>query len=297
MSDKPAVNPTGACMPNTVPNDWAALGATTGYNPRTAEQLRLFINGPSNEGKTTFVNSIPDNLIFDAEDGARASPGARATRILVPGYDQFVTYTDKLVTDAKAGKKAFQRITFDTTDVFVEMIQKQLEREKQVEDITEFGSQGHGYNLIGGRLWSKVRDLEEAGYIIAFVGHLRTKTEVNPITKKEETKLRDATFPSIALRIRKWSDFKLTAYKKLETKKVTAKRNIPGRGLIDVEVGSETTPAYFINTSTTEVMECKARGVPTLEQTFKVPLVGGWDVFAEKYNAAVEEARKQTNEG
>lgn len=292
---KPTVNPTGACMPNTViPDDWAALGATTGYDPKKAEDLRLFIVGPSGEGKTTFVNSIPDNLILDFDDGANASPGSVATRIPVPHYERMMLVIDKLVADAKAGKRRFQRVTFDTIDEMVSLTQKQLEREKQVEDITEFGSQGHGYNLILGRIWSKVRELEEAGYTWAFVGHLRTKTEVNPVTKKEETKLREATFPSVAKKILTRSDFKLTAYSLLDTKKIMAKRNIPGRGEIEVEVGKEDTTVYYIDTMTTAARDGKARGVPTLARKIQVPLCGGWSEFATQYDAAVEEARKQT---
>ena len=53
-----------SCKPNTVPIQaadfltqipahWQALGAEQGYNPKSAEDLRLWVVGPSGEGKTT----------------------------------------------------------------------------------------------------------------------------------------------------------------------------------------------------------------------------------------------------
>lgn len=288
-------NPTVDTKPNAVPvpADWAALGATTGYDPPSAEQLRLFVLGPSGEGKTTFVNSIRGNLILDFDIGANSSPGCVATRIPVPGYEQMAGYIEKLVVDAKAGKKPFSRITFDTVDEMVGCVQKQLEREKQVEDITEFGSQGHGYNLILGRLWSMVRELEEVGYPWAFVGHLKTKTERNPVTKKEETKLREATYPSIAKKILTRSDFKLTIFSMLEEKELFAEREIPGRGKVQVPVGTEKMKVFYLDAMGDERQDAKARGVPSMEKRFPIPLCGGWDLFASKYTESVAKEREK----
>lgn len=297
MSEKPSVNPTVDTKPNAVPEipaDWAALGAASGYKPKAASQLRLFIVGPSGEGKTTFANSIPNNIILDFDDGASASPGSVATRIGIPDYERMEVVIDKLVADSKAGKRHWDRVTFDTVDEMVGLIQKQLEREKNVEDITEFGSQGHGYNLILGRLWSKVRDLEEAGYTWAFIGHMKTKTERNPVTKQEETKLREATFPSVAKKILTRSDFKVTAYSIPKTVDIMQEKEIPGRGKIKVKVGSETKTVFYLDTMTTEARDNKNRGVPTMEKRFELPLCGGWNEFEKRYTGAVEAARKQS---
>jgi len=292
---KPSVNPTVGCTANTlpaIPDDWAALGAATGYDPKLARDLRIFAVGPSGEGKTTFINSIPDNLILDFDGGANASPGSIATRIPVPDYERLEAIIAKLLADAKANCRHWHRVTFDTVDEDVSLTKKQLEREKQVDDITEFGSLGHGYNLILGRLWSKVRDLEEAGYTWAFVGHLKTKTEVNPVTKKEETKLREATYPCVAKKILTRSDFKITIYKMLQTTDVVEKKNIPGRGIISVKTGTAQKDVYFLDTMTTDARDCKSRGVPTMPRKIEIPLVGGWAEFEKQYNAAVEVARK-----
>jgi hypothetical protein len=148
--------------------------------------------------------------------------------------------------------------------------------------------------LILGRLWSKVRDLEEAGYTWAFIGHMKTKTERNPVTKQEETKLREATYPSVAKKILTRSDFKLTAYAIPKTVDVLEEKTIPGRGKINLKTGTKTETVYFLDTVTTEARDNKSRGVPTMDKRFELPLIGGWSSFETRYNAAVEAARAQS---
>jgi len=289
------VNPTVETKPNvvpTVPSDWAAFGAKSGYDPKPAEALRLMVVGPSGEGKTTFEASIPDNLILDGDDGANAVPGSRAVRVHVRDYDNLKATVDKLVADSKAGKRHWRRVSWDTIDEFIGMIKHQLEKEKGCEDITEFGSQGHGYNLILERYWSFVLDLEQAGYTWAILGHMKTKTEVDPATRKEVTKIRESVYPSVAKKILTKADFKLTIYCLPQTIQLVKKQKLPGGQTIEVPAGSETRRVYYADTMTTEVRDNKARGVPGMDRKFEVPLVGGWDVFATKYNAAVKEARK-----
>ena len=201
--------------PNTVPvipSDWAKLGVQTGYNPKPAEDLNLYIVGPSGEGKTTFESSIPDTMILDFDKAAESIVGTRAMRVPVRNYEHYMQITQKLIDEGKAGKHFVHRISIDTTDVWVDMIKLQLQREKGVDDITEFGSQGHGYALIRERCWSRLQAIEEAGFVWACVGHMITKTETNPVTHKERTVIRDAVYPKFAAKIVTSSDFKLTIY-------------------------------------------------------------------------------------
>ena len=295
--DKPETNPIVDAKPNTVPMvpaDGAVLGTKAGYDPKPAEALRLFIVGPSGEGKTTFIMSIPRNHNLDFDDGANAVPGARANRTHIKNYGCLEAIIAKFVADAKAGNRHWDRVTFDTIDEMVGMIKHQLEKEKGVEDITEFGSQGHGYNLILERVWSKVMDLEEAGYTWAFSGHLKTKTEVNPATKKSETKIRESTYPSIAKKILTKSDFKLTVFCKPETVEEKEKVKLPGGQVIERPTGVETTiRTYYVDTFTSQAQDNKARGAPGMEGKFKIPLIDGWQEFKTRYDSAVKNAKEK----
>ena len=282
--------------PNTVPvipADWAKLGVRTGYNPKSAEDLNLYIVGPSGEGKTTFESSIPDTLILDFDKSAESVIGTRAMRVPIGNYEQYMAVTQKLIDEGKAGKHIAHRISVDTTDKWVGMIVNRLQDEKGVPDITEFGSQGHGWAMIKNRCWSRLREIEAAGFVWSCVGHMITKTETNPVTHKERTVIRDAVFPSFAAEIVNSSDFKLTIYcinKEVEKK---IKKTLPGGQVIEVPCGTEMTSKYYLDSYTTEERQGKGRVAPGMIRKFDIPAINAWDIFAENYNSAVLEAKKQ----
>jgi len=284
--------------PNTVPvipEDWKVLGVKFGYFPRLAEDLRLWVVGPSGEGKTTFVASIPDNLILDFDSGANGIPMSRAVPIVIRDYDHYNIVIDKLIEDAKQGRRIAKRVTFDTVDEWIGMISNQLQKEKGIEDITEYGREGHGWALIRDRCWSRLRDLEESGYIWTCVGHLTSKTEINPLDKKERTVLREAVFPSFAKKITTKCDFKLTIYCLPELVKLTQSKPLTDGRIIKVPAGTETVYKYYVDSRTTALKEGKSRAVPSMERKFEIPLINGWDEFARRYNEAVAETKQKFN--
>ena len=282
--------------PNTVPvipADWAKLGVVTGYNPKSAEDLNLYSVGPPGEGKTTFNSSIPDNLILDFDKSAESIIGTRAMRVPIQSYEQYIQITQKLIDEGKAGKHVVHRVSIDTTDEWIGMIVNRLQSEKGVDDITEFGAQGHGWAMIRERCWSKLRELEQAGFVWSCVGHMITKTETNPVTHKERTVIRDAVFPSFAAKIVRSSDFKLTIYcinKEIEKKE---ERILPGGQRITVPCGTEMTSKYYLDSYTTAEREGKGRAAPGMIRKFEIPHINAWDVFVKNYNVAIENAKKQ----
>lgn len=282
--------------PNTVPKipaDWAKLGVKTGYDPKPAEDLNLWIVGPSGEGKTTFESSIPDNMILDFDGGAAGIVGTRALRIPTENYERYMQITQKLIDEGKAGKHVVHRISFDTVDEWVGMMKLQLQIEKGIDDITEFGSKGHGWAMIRERCWSRLRELESAGYVWSCVGHMTTKTETNPVTHKERTVIRDSVFPTFSAQIVNSSEFKLTIYcinKEVEKKE---KKKLPGGQIIEVSCGTEMTSKYYLNSYTTAEHQGKGRGAPGMNRKFEIPLYNAWDIFAQNYNVAIENAKKR----
>ena len=293
---KPQASPSAkAVKPNTVPlvpTDWSLLGLVAGYNPKLASALRLYILGPYNEGKTTFAASIPNNIILDFEDGANAIVSPNSVRIHIRDYAHLGQVIAKLQEDAKSKNRRWDRVTFDSIEEYIDLIKHQLEVEKKVEDITEFGSRGHGYNLILQRAWSCVMDLEQAGYTWAVVGHQKLKTEFNPAKNKEETKIREAVYPGVAAKIKNKSDFQVTVYRLPRTIK-SSKKMRTSTGQIITQPHEETTNIYYASTFTSNRGDGKARGVPTMDARFEIPLVNGWEVFRQKYDTAVEAARKE----
>lgn len=292
---KPAeINVVVEATPNTlpaIPNEWAALGVTSGYNPRSAEDLRLWIVGPSGEGKTTLLSSIPHHIILDFDDRADGIPGGRAYRVKIKDYGHYEAITDKLIADAK--NKIWKRVSFDTVDEWIDLIITQLQKEKNVEDIMEFGSHGHGVSLVRNRCWSKIKELEDAGYTWSCVGHLTTKTELNPVDKREYTKIRESIFPSIAKKITTKSDFKLTVYCLPEVINKTKKKQLSDGRIIEVPDGTETVYKYFVDSLTTAEKEGKSSGVPLMKRKIRIPLIDGWKIFAEEYLKAMEATKQQ----
>ena len=301
MAEQPKTTPaegnvTMATAPNNVPDipaDWKNLAVASGYKPKKAEDLNLWIVGPSGEGKTTFESSIPNQLILDYDNGAAGIPGTRSNRVYVQNYEHYMQIMDKLIVEGLAGKAHWHRISTDTVDEWVGMIKNQLQKEKGVEDITEFGSQGHGWGMIRERCWSKLRELENAGYVWSCVGHLTTKTETNPSTHKERTVIRDSVFPSFAKQITTRSDFKLTIYCVNKETEKTKKRTLPSGQVIEVPDGVEQKATYYVDSLTTAERDGKSRGALTMERKFTIPPVNAWDLFVEKYNTAIEQAKKQ----
>ena len=282
--------------PNTVPvipADWAKLGVSTGDKPKPAENLNLWIVGPSGEGKTTFESSIPDTMILDLDKAAEGIVGTRAMRVPISNYEHYMQVTQKLIDEGKAGKHVVHRVSIDTADIWVDMIKLQLQKEKGVDDITEFGSQGHGWAMIRYRCWSRLRELEEAGYIWSCVGHMITKTETNPATNKERTVIRDAVFPTFAAKIINSSDFKLTIYCINKEIEKTEERILPGGQKITVPCGTEMTSKYYLDSYTTAERQGKGRGAPGMNRKFEIPLRNAWDIFVKNYNIAIEAAKKQ----
>jgi len=282
------VNVSVGTAPNAIPipADYKALGVTSGYNPRPPEQLRLFIVGPPGEGKSTFISSIPDTLILDFETGADAVPNGRAARVRIKNYAHYKAIIDQLVKDGKQGRVTFKRVAFDTVDEWAALIATQLGEEKGVENITEFGSKGHGWSLIKNRAWGDVRELEAAGFIWCCLGHMTEKTVTSPVDHKETTVIRALLFDSFAKTIQRNSDVYGTVYNVSGEQIVKQQITLPGGQVRIVEKKLPIT-VYKLDLSTVGKKEGKLRGVPKMPRELELPAADGWGVFADAYNEAV----------
>jgi len=288
------VNPTAKIAPNSIPADWLALGAEQGYHPKEADELRLWVAGMTGEGKSTFTRSIPDSLTLDFGDETGGVFEPRDTRISIRGHDHYMDVTNKLIEEGKKGKRWVKRIVIDNVDDWTNLIVETLNAEKNVKDITEYGTQGSGYNLLYKRCWSRVQQLYEAGYIWSCNANLVEKQRTLGTTTS--TVIRPAVYPGMASMFGRRADYKLVVYARPKVIPLTKTVKLPNGQVIEQPIGEEKKLVYYCNCRSNETQEAKTRGVPGMEETFELPLVDGWKTFTDKYNEARNKALAKSEE-
>jgi hypothetical protein len=281
-------------IPNSIPADWLALGAEEGYHPKEAHELRLWVAGPTGEGKSTFTRSIPDSLTLDFGDETGGVFEPRSPRIYIKNHEHYMQVTDKLIEEGKNGGQWIKRIVFDNVDDWVNMIIEVLQKEKQCEDITEYGSKGKGWTLIRNRCWGKIQLLSEAGYVWSCTANLVEKQQT--VGNNTTTVIRPVVYPSFASMFGRRADYKLVIYARPSIVTLTKPIKLPNGQVIDKPIGEETKLVYYCNCRSNDTQQAKTRGVPDMEETFELPLVDGWKTFTDKYNDARNKAIERSKE-
>ena len=272
-----------------IPTAYKLMGVTSGYSPKAPEDLRLYITGPIGEGKSTFISSIPDNLILDFEDGANAIPRGRAARVHIHNYDHLEQVLKKLEEDGTAGKRPFRRVTIDTSDEWVNLVESQLNKEKSIEDVTDFGSKGHGWALIRNRCWAVIRRLENAGYTWCIVGHLTERNVTDPVSRKEITVIRPLVFSSLSKQMARNCDMYGNVYAMTQETQQMKTIKLPDGREQKVPMPGLTTSksTYYLKITS------KVRGIPLINEKIELQASGGWDTFKKLYTLSVEDTRKK----
>jgi hypothetical protein len=288
--------------PQTLPDKYVKLGVTRGYDPYPVEQLRMFLVGPSGQGKTTFISGCPRNLILDFEGGAPGVINPTSHRLHIPDYASLQAIIRVLKEDARNPKRPFDRITFDTIDQFVEMMNPVLAEEKSRDtkwkgtDITEYGSEGSGWAVLKNGVWNIITGLQRLGYTWACIGHITL--EAKTVGGKSIMVPRPVLFPSFARLIGRNSEVFASIYSQSERgskwiEKVGKKVKIATNEEIIKVYMDATTVASETNTGTG-----KLRGVPVMTQRLELPdpTTGayGWDTFVQTYNEAVQAVKEST---
>lgn len=290
--------------PQTLPAAYSSLGVTRGYNPVPSKDLRMFIVGPSGEGKTTFVSGTPRTLVLDFERGASGIPGAKAHRLHIPTAEALNKIIAVLVRDAQSPTKPFDRIVFDTIDEMAEVMNPALAaRQREVSrftgtDITDFGTKGAGWAILKAGCWSKVQELELAGYTWTIVGHITEKTIT--VNNKDRTVTRPVIFDSFSRLIGRNCEVFAAIYSLMEEIEVTRDYNGRKVGGIKQAVNRVYMDATTIN-SEKNTGQGKLRGVPTMTTKILLPepLSGayGWDAFTREYDDAVTKIKEKLEKG
>lgn len=283
--------------PNEVPKipaDYKALGVTWGYDPVAPEDVRLYVVSFGGKGKTTFLSSIPDSLILDFDKhGAQAIPGARAVRITINNYDHYSLFMKKLLDDGKAKRNQYKRISIDPTDMWANMITRQVLLEQKKDHLSEIGRAGKGWDLLKDRLRNTLAELEDAGYTWSCAGHLTTKQITLPNTEKEIM----MPWPLLTDKVHQHLVNNCEIYGMICVDSQTKRKKeiviIEGKEH-EIERGQESIEIYSMNCRTVAGKEGKRRGLPDLKAVIELPLYDAWKVFVEEYNIAVQKAKGET---
>jgi hypothetical protein len=292
-----------------IPANYAKLGLTGGYNPRTLTDARLYVTGLAGEGKSTWISSIPDAWTIDFEGGDEGIPGRRgkyfdlrkaAKTLGKTTYEVYQMIIDELIADGKANKRPCGRVILDTQDAWVEMMGRQLLAEKsskgvkKYEDIGELGQKGHGHSLLQGRCKNTLVALENAGYTWAVVGHLTYVVETDPVSFDESTKIRPVLSKGYVGPVVRKAELHITINSQTKNEKVD--KVVNGRTFKGMDEKSVTRYSIYTRPTEAKAMEGKRRGVPNLPARMEVPMIDGWKVLKAAYDKAVEESRKSNGE-
>jgi len=151
--------------------------AGRGYKPVEAGRLRLFLVGAVGEGKSSFAASVPRAAILDFENKYRDIPEQFYGEGTIPFYDGdpqfYIDLLTELEDDGRKGKRSFDTIIVDPCNIFVTLCRDFLTsyyRDKlhrgidQYEDITNYGSDGNGWDKVNRLVAASFDQIYNAGY-------------------------------------------------------------------------------------------------------------------------------------
>lgn len=267
-----------------IPTDYAALGAYTGFKPRTADQLRIFAIGLCGEGKSTFVASIPNSIVLDFERGTDLIPSSANMRISIESMEHYEKLKAQLLKDGEANRHPAKRIIIDTADEWVAFYAAAITREKDIEAIEEYGQHGSGWALLRRRIMHDLDSFWMAGYSWLLVGHLQEKTITKPKSQQTVTVLRESLFPSVATAIKRKADYFMSVMRVPIT--VTTYEEITVNGKTIKRPVQSTQDQYKLLVAGDLEIPGKGR-IQLASNEYILPKKGGWGVFEAAYDEAV----------
>lgn len=284
-----------------VPEKYRKLGATEGFNPDPAENLRIIVEGLPGTGKSTFIGARPRTAIIDCDKAQQnvIYKGDGTAYFHINSFDQYARIRDMLVSDAGKGQAPFQCVAIDTLDAFIKLLDEHLvkERNLNVDSMKQWGHKGAGYRVIGDRLIKELDILDRAGYPYMLACHLLEKEqEYGEVT----ITVRKAVMPQTFMKdLVGMTDMKVRMYRSMskepvveeETKKlpngktVTRKKKIRDRVVSEYWVG-------MLPQDPADKFDDTKRRVATFQDPVRLSLENPWSDFEHVYSQACKDAKE-----
>ena len=286
-------------MPPVVPKRYLDLGIECGYNPPPLDSIRLYLTGPSGDGKTTFISTDSDTVILDFEDGAWGVPGSRTQRWVIKTWQQYQDILALLIADGNTGKRVFNRVSIDTTDKWAAFMAarvvweyNQTQPVKLADCIVDVGTMGRPWFLVRDRCMADLMLLRNAGYGWTVVGHEASRLIDDPDNPgKKKRSVEETLFPTMHQALVQDCDIRAKVYSVPATKTEMVTVTIGGKSV--AKPHRVAAREYRLSVRSTPDTELKVRGVPDLMGTFVLGENDGWQVLKVAYDEAVSKAKER----
>lgn len=273
---------------------YAQRGGSRGWNPTPFNLLRLFIVGPVNSGKTTFVASNPDAYVLDAENRVREVVKGKATYFNLNNIPEYLSLISELCKDGASNNKPCKHVVIDTLDAFCnQAIPFLSETRNNGKDIRDM-AQGKGWFILKDFIIGILRDLTLAGYGWTVTGHVREENryaENEPAT----TVYRPNIAPSLIADLHQACHL-LGSLLKDEAPIYEEQVLAGGKIRRQKEVGRKTRFILSLRSGNGRVVgeryDAKNPYLGYLPDLTELPVSGGWQEFCNTYEAAMKHARE-----
>jgi hypothetical protein len=286
---------TGAEVPEALAG---VQGLSRGHEFAPFQRSKLAVTGLPASGKSTLINSNPQCIVVDLEEGGKTVPDPQALRFnpqdsggqkswveVAKGVDDFV---NTICMAKRKGLPEYNHVAFDSFDALVELFSKELMEQSKIRDVGDYGGgHGKGYAIVRTKIFAILDQLWKAGFGWSVIAHI----SVEPGGDNGPRRLDLAVSPSFRTHLYRVCEHMLF----LDHAEVTRYRpdkKIPGTNKVIKDETGYQERAIVMKTRTGSLWRgghadaVKVR-VP-FPDVLEIPRVGGWNVVEEAYEKATE---------